>query len=98
MYSKVYFIYKLLGPAGNPVEIRRTLRGLCTLKNEKNSNCIGITLKSTYHHYKPTYIIENHKKSLMFSIHYVLSSVPNICENYNLYLMVLIRNEPSQLL
>jgi len=34
----------------------------------------------------------------MFSIHYILSSVANICENYNLYLMVHIRNGPSQLL
>jgi len=44
-----------------------------------------------WNHTKFKYVIENHTKILMFSIHYILSSVANICENYNLYPMVHIR-------
>jgi len=75
-------------------------RPLCA-KNEQNFK-FQIVLEShwslLYHHYKRTYVIENHTKSLTFSIYYVLSSVANICETYNLYSIVFIRNEPSQVL
>jgi len=99
LYNKVYFtIYKLL----DSTKIRRTLGDLCAFKYEQNFE-FWIAFDSHWslhwHHYKYTYVIENRTKSLMFFIHYVVSNVANICENYNLYSMpVHIRNEPSQLL
>jgi len=80
IYNKVYFIYKWLDLA----EIRWTLGGPeCALKNEWNFE-FWIALESHwslfYHLHKHSYVIENHTKSLMFSIHYVLFSVANICE------------------
>jgi len=62
------------------------------LKNELNFELYWNHIEVYFIVITNTYIIENHAKSLMFSIYHVLSSVANICENYNLYSMVYIRN------